>query len=100
MYVAAYRVTLYLPASDSLKDKRQVVRSLLQRLRNSFEIAAAEVEEQDKRQIAVLGLAAVSGDAGHAEEVLEHAVRFIEETRPDVTVSAVQVELMTLEGTA
>jgi uncharacterized protein YlxP (DUF503 family) len=100
MYVAACRVSLYLPASDSLKDKRQVVRSLLQRLRNTFEIAAAEVEEQDKRQLAVLGLAAASGEAGHAEEVIEHAVRFIEETRPDVTVNDVQVELMTLDGTA
>ena len=49
MYVAACRVSLYLPASESLKDKRQVVRSLLQRLRNTFEVAAAEVEEQDKR---------------------------------------------------
>jgi uncharacterized protein len=98
MYVAACRVTLYLPASDSLKDKRQVVRSLLQRLRNTFEVAAAEVEEQDKRQIAVLGLAATSGDAGHAEEVLDHAMRYIEETRPDVTVSEVQVEVMTIGG--
>lgn len=98
MYVAACRVTLYLPASDSLKDKRQVVRSLLQRLRNAFEVAAAEVEEQDKLQIAVLGLAATSGEAAHAEEVLEHAVRFIEETRPDVTVSDVRVEIMTVEG--
>jgi uncharacterized protein YlxP (DUF503 family) len=98
MYVTACRVTLYLPASDSLKDKRQVVRSLLQRLRNTFEVAAAEVEEQDKRQIAVLGLAATSGDAGHAEEVLDHAMRYIEETRPDVTVSEVQVEVMTIGG--
>ncbi len=100
MYVAACRVSLYLPASASLKDKRQVVKSLLQRLRNAFEVAAAEVEAQEKRQVAVLGLAATSGDAGHAEEVLEHAVRFIEETRPDVTVNDVQVEVMSIEGMA
>jgi uncharacterized protein YlxP (DUF503 family) len=98
MYVAACRVALHLPASASLKDKRQVVRSLLQRLRNTFEVAAAEVEEQDKRQIAVLGLAAASGDAGHAEEVLEHALRFIEETRLDVEVSDVRSELFSIDG--
>lgn len=97
MFVAACRVTLYIAASQSLKDKRQVVRSLLQRLRNQFEVAAAEVGSQDLRQLATLGLAYVSSDGGHANEVLERAVRYIEESRPDVEVSAMQVEAMVLE---
>jgi uncharacterized protein YlxP (DUF503 family) len=94
MFVAACRVTLHLPASQSLKDKRQVVRSTLARLRNQFEIAAAEVANQDKRQLATLGLASVSSDAQHAEEILEHAVRYIEETRPDVELTDVQMEIL------
>jgi len=97
MFVAACRVTLYIAGSQSLKDKRQVVKSLLARLRNQFEIAAAEVGTQDLRQLATLGLAYVSGDGGHAEEVLERAVRYIEESRPDVEVNGVQVEVMTLD---
>ena len=96
MFVAACRVTLHIPTSQSLKDKRQVVRSVLQRLRNTFEIAAAEVADQEKRQLATLGLACASGDPSHAEEVIEHAVRFIEETRPDVTIGNIQVEVMAL----
>lgn len=94
MFVGACRVTLHLPASQSLKDKRQVVRSLLARLRNQFEVAAAEVADQDLRQLATLGLSYVSGDAQHAEEVLDHAARYIEATRPDVEISALSIEIM------
>jgi uncharacterized protein YlxP (DUF503 family) len=94
MFTAIARVTLHLPESSSLKDKRQVVRSVLARLRNQFEVAAAEVDRQDSWQVAVLGLAYVSGDAGHAEEVLDHAVHFIEETRPDLAMTDVQVDVL------
>ncbi len=97
MYVGASQITLHLPASQSLKDKRQVVRSLLARLRNQFEISAAEVESQDKRQLATLGLACVSGDARHAEEVLDRAARYIEEIRPDVEISDVRVEVLSVD---
>ncbi len=94
MYVGACRVTLHIPASQSLKDKRQVVRSLLQRLRNEFGVAAAEVESQERRQLAVLGLASVSGENGHAEEILDKAVRYIEETRPDIEITDVYVDVV------
>lgn len=98
MYVGACRVTLHIPASQSLKDKRQVVRSLLQRLRNEFGVAAAEVEAQERRQLAVLGLASVSGENGHAEEILDKAVRYIEETRPDIEITDVYVDVMPVES--
>lgn len=97
MFVGVCRVTLHLPASQSLKDKRQVVRSLLARLRNQFEVAAAEVADQDLRQLATLGLSYVSGDAQHAEEVLDHAARYIEATRPDVEISALDIEVLPFE---
>lgn len=98
MFVGASRITLHLPASQSLKDKRQVVRSLLARLRNQFEVAAAEVDTQDLRQLATLGLAYVSKDGQHAEEVLDHAARYIEATRPDVEITNVQIEVMAMES--
>lgn len=97
MYVGTCRVTLHIPMSQSLKDKRQVVRSLLQRLRNEFGVAAAEVDSQDLRQLAVLGLSSVSGESGHAEEILENAVRYIEESRPDVDVTDVYMDVIHVE---
>ena len=94
MFTAIGQVTLHVPESQSLKDKRQVVRSLLARLRNQFEVSAAEVARQDTWQIAVLGLAYVSGEARHAEEVVQHALRYIEESRPDLAITDVQVDVL------
>lgn len=87
-------VTLHLAASHSLKDKRQVVRSLVDRLRRQFNVAVAEVEEQDSWQTAVLGLTVVSNEAGHAARQLERIVTSIEETRLDAEVVDRQVEVL------
>ena len=56
--------------------------------------AAAEVARQDSWQVAVLGVAYVSGEASHAEEVIQHAVRYIEDSRPDIAVTDVQVDVL------
>jgi uncharacterized protein YlxP (DUF503 family) len=68
MIVGTLCVRLLLREARSLKDKRQVVRSILDRLRNSFNVAATEVEAQDNRQLAVLGLATVGTEA-HALKI-------------------------------
>lgn len=93
MYVGACQVRLRLPDSHSLKDKRQVVKSVLARVRAHFEVAAAEVADQDVWQIATLGLACVSNDPAHAEDILQHAARYIEESRPDIEITDVQIEV-------
>jgi uncharacterized protein len=69
MHVGTLEVRLHVPEAQSLKDKRRVVKSILERMRNHFQVAAAEVDEQDILQIAVLGFACVSGSHHHAEEV-------------------------------
>ena len=97
MYVATAQVTIRLFQSDSLKDKRQVTRSILARLRDKFEVSAAEVGGQQTWNLAQLGLACVSGDARHAQEVIERAVKHIEQTRPDLEISDVETDLITLE---
>jgi uncharacterized protein len=65
MIVGSLRVRLLVRDSRSLKDKRQVVRSIKDRLRNRFNVSVAEVEAQDHRQLAVLGMAMVSTEAHH-----------------------------------
>lgn len=86
-------VTLHLAASESLKDKRQVLRSLQERLRRQFNVAVAEVEEQDVWQTAVLGLVVVSNEAGHAARQIERIVKTIEETRLDAEVVDRQIDV-------
>jgi uncharacterized protein YlxP (DUF503 family) len=71
------RVILHLPASQSLKDKRQVVKSLLAQVQRQFQIAAAEVEQHDQWQVGVVGLACVSTSPRHADEVIARAITFM-----------------------
>lgn len=70
MHVALLQVRLHLPDANSLKDKRQVVKSIVDRARSRFRVAAAETDDQDVHRIAVLGFAAVSGSESHAREIL------------------------------
>ncbi|HUY97708.1 MAG TPA: DUF503 domain-containing protein [Verrucomicrobiae bacterium] len=72
------RLTLHLPENHSLKGKRQVVQSLVQRLRRTFNVAVAEVEDQDAWQVAVVGVACVSNDPRHADEMLAKVAAWVE----------------------
>jgi hypothetical protein len=92
MFVGACQIRLHLPDSHSLKDKRQVIKSVLARVRERFEVAAAEVADQEAWQMATLGLAATANEAAHVEDILTHAARYIEESRPDVAITDVRIE--------
>jgi uncharacterized protein len=96
VHIGACVVTLHLHASRSLKDKRQVIRSLTDRLRRQFNVAIAEIEEQDAWQTAVLGFAVVSNEAGHAARQIERIVETIEETRLDAELVDRQIDVMVL----
>jgi hypothetical protein len=71
MIVGTLRVRLYVRESRSLKDKRQVVKSIKDRLRNNFNVSIAEVDAQENRQLAVLGIAMVSNEAPHVRGAFE-----------------------------
>lgn len=79
MVVGVYKVSIHIPASLSLKAKRRVVKSLIKRLQNQFNIAAAEVENQDQWQIATLGMACVSNDTRHAQALVANIKTYLEE---------------------
>jgi uncharacterized protein len=86
MIVSTLRVKLYAPACHSLKDKRMIVKSILQRSRNKFNISIAEIEEQDYHQTIVIGVACVSNSRVQANAVLDEVMRFIEEnTEAEIT---------------
>ena len=94
MVVGACRIELHLAENHSLKGKRQVVRSVATRLRNKFNLAVAEIEEQDVWQTAVLGLSCVSNDGRHAEQMLRTAVAFVEGLRIDAVLEGYEIELI------
>jgi uncharacterized protein YlxP (DUF503 family) len=74
MIVGSLLVRLLIRESRSLKDKRQVVRSIKDRLRNGFNVSVAEVDAQDNRQVAVLGLAMVGSETAQVRGELAKIV--------------------------
>lgn len=80
MFVGSVRIELHIPQARSLKDKRQVVRSLKDRIRQRVPAAVAEVDFQDLWQRAALGVAVVSGEAGQVTEMLQSVRRIVDGT--------------------
>jgi uncharacterized protein YlxP (DUF503 family) len=97
MVVGVLYLALSLPASESLKDKRQVVKSVVARVRRQFNVAAAEVDSLDDRQLATLGFSCVSNEGRHAEQVLNKVLGYIEGTRLEAEVVDYSIELITVE---
>ena len=94
MVLATLQVTLHIPGSHSLKEKRMVVRSLCDRLRRRFNVAVAEVAEQDVWQVAVIGAVVVSGDARHAESMIGAVLRAVEDEEGEALITQSHVELV------
>lgn len=89
MIVQAMRITLLIPWAKSLKDKRQVARSIMEKVRRTFGVSIAEVDTQDMHQRLTLGLATVSGDAKQAAHTLDAALAYVE-SHTDAEVISVE----------
>jgi uncharacterized protein YlxP (DUF503 family) len=94
MVVGTCIVELQIPENSSLKGKRQVLRSIKDRVRARFNVSIAEVDRQDSWQRATLGVAAVSNDAQLVDEILSKVVNFIEGSR-DALLLDYSIDLVT-----
>lgn len=92
MHVGVCRVELRLPENQSLKGKRQVVKSIIARLQNTYKVSVAEVDNQELWQLATLGIACVSNQRRHADDTLSNVVRFIVRNYPDVELLGSEIE--------
>lgn len=80
MVVGILKITLIIPGNSSLKGKRKVIKSLLDKLRSKFNLAAAEVEDNDLWQKAGLGLALVGNDRRFINSSMDKVLDFIYRT--------------------
>lgn len=96
MIIGTARITLFLPENYSLKDKRHDVKSILARTINQFHVAAAEVGDNENWQRAIIGVACVSTDSRHANEIISKVVRFIEGNLPEGGVEDYEIEIVHL----
>ena len=86
-------VELFIPESQSLKDKRQVLLSLKDRLREKFNLSVAEVDGQDLWQKTVLGLVCVANEGRYVNQVCDQALNLIRNV-PAVEIVQSRVELL------
>lgn len=94
MTVGVARVTLYLEETFSLKDKRQVVRSITQQARNKFNAGIAEVADLNDARVATLAIVVVSNTSPHAQEMLQTIIDFIERRVELGVLGEVETELI------
>jgi len=94
MTVGACRITLRLPENESLKGKRQLVKSVTSRVRSKYNVSIAEIGDNESWQIVSLGISCVSNSARHAGEVLSNVVRFIAGSRLDAELLNQEIEML------
>lgn len=93
MMVGVGRITLYLADGHSLKDKRRVLQSIISKMRNKFNVAVAEIADQELWQKSTLGIAVIGGTTAHADSQLQAIVDWLE-TEPRLRIGEVEIEIL------
>jgi len=94
MHVGVCTIELRLPGDDSLKGKRRILKSIIARVGQEFNVSIAEVDAQDVWQRAVLGVSGVSSSGEYVHGQMERVVEWIETNRPDVEILEYDIELL------
>jgi len=95
MNVGICQIKLHISESRSLKDKRRIVKSVVARLKNQYNISIAEVDDQDLWQLVTLGIACVSNQSQHIDEILSKVMSFIINNYPELKIVDHQTEILT-----
>jgi uncharacterized protein YlxP (DUF503 family) len=96
MNVGVCKVRLRLPENMSLKGKRQVLKSITSRVRHKFNVAVAEVDDNDVWQLATIGICCVSNNRRHTNQVLSKVVDFVVNGRFDVEILDYEIEIISI----
>lgn len=94
MTIGVLLLHLRLPENHSLKGKRSVIKSLMARVQNRFNVSVAEVGDNDSWHACSIGVACVSNSGNHANEMLSTVVSFVESERLDIEVVDYEIELI------
>ena len=93
MIVGTCRVYLRAEWVFSLKDKRMIVKSLVEKIRHKFNVSIAEVEDNDVHKSIVLGFACVTNETSHANSIIDNVVNYIEDNT-DAVIEDVVIEIL------
>ncbi len=93
LYIGILQFTLEIPYAESLKDKRSVVKGLRDRLRRSFNVSIAEIEDLDDCTVATLGAVVAGSDIPHLNSTMDHLLNELHDWR-DGTLADHQLEII------
>ncbi len=79
MIIGACELKLMVYDSNSLKDKRQVIKSILDRIRSRFNVSIAELDLNDSWQTAIIGFSCISNNSNHVNQIISNVIKFIDE---------------------
>ena len=96
MNVGICKISLRLPENLSLKGKRQVLKSITSRVRNKFNVSAAEVDDHELWQIATIGICCISNDRRYTNQVLSKVVDFVSNSRFEAEMLDYEIEIITI----
>ena len=92
MHIGTLTITVRMRETESLKDKRQIIKSVIETTRQKFNISIAEVDDLDQWRKATLGVAFVSNDKQHVNRVLDKVLDTLE-SNPLLDVGEVEMEI-------
>lgn len=85
---------IHLPGLSSLKEKRSIIKSMLKRLHNTYNVSAAEIDYLDKWQRSGIAITCVGNSTAHTTQVLQQSIEFIETHYPEVLLIEQQIETL------
>ncbi|MHB8156471.1 MAG: DUF503 domain-containing protein [Desulfocucumaceae bacterium] len=93
MVIGVLTIELYMGGVTSLKGKRRILKSLLDRMKARFNVAVAEVDNQDKWQHSTVGVTCITNDQSHAHQMLSAVIKYVEASGT-VEILDIQTELL------
>lgn len=93
MIIGTAKIHLYANWVHSLKEKRMVVKSIIDKVKHRYNVSISEVDNQDFHQTITLGIACVSNDSKHAESMIQGVLNYIE-NNTDAIVEAIETEIL------
>lgn len=88
------KLQLHIPGNQSLKEKRRVVKSIISKLHNQYNISVAEVADHDLWQLATLGISCVSNNGQLIDETFTKIINFIAQNYPELEIVNQEIEII------
>ena len=93
MITGIYKISIHIPGSNSLKDKRQVIKGIKDKIRHNFNVSIAEVDDEELWQKSILGIACVSNQQNHIAEVFSQIINTIK-NNAEIYILDSQIEFL------